>query len=565
MKKINPSHFFTGKWKKTLFLMKLTVITLLCSVGALVASPSWSQSGKLDVSYREASLVSVLEDLQARTGYYFVWFDGVVPGDVTVTASLSGVSLEEVLEEVLTRNGLTYRINNSVIGIGKADEPLRQQPPAYIQISGTVTDRQNVPVAGAAVVLKSTTIGTATDLSGRFTISVPGGEGTLVVSYVGMLTQEIVIDGRLEIAVKLEEAQTEIDAVVVTGIFERSKEGFTGSATTVTGDQIRQLGAGNPLKALSMIDPSFTIGTSNLSGSNPNAISDYQMRGSANVGNYDPYDISVLRGDLNTRPNQPLFVLDGIIDVGVTAIMDLDPEQIESITMLKDAAATVIYGSDAANGVVVVETRKPETGKLKITYNGKYGITWPDFGGYNLANAAEKLEIEKRAGYPETSGSDDPTAVLNYYNEIEKEVLRGVDTDWMAIPVRVVGTHRHGINFEGGDQTLRYKIHLDANFAPGVMKETGLNGQSGRIDLHYRTGNFMIVNQTILNYSKGQRESNYGSFSEYARMNPYYTPYDGDGNLKYILDPQSLRLGDYGIPTYNPVHNTLYNMLNEFR
>jgi hypothetical protein len=154
--------------------------------------------------------------------------------------------------------------------------------------------------------------------------------------------------------------------------------------------------------------------------------------------------------------------------------------------------------------------------------------------------------------------------VWNYYNEIQKEVLRGVNTDWLAIPVRTVVTHRHGLDFEGGDHSLRYKIHLGANFAPGVMKNTGLDAQSGRVDLHYRLGKVQIVNQTLLDYSHGRRESDYGNFAEYALMNPYFTPYDENGKLKRILDPQTLYIGDYSQATYNPVYNTLYEMRNEY-
>ncbi len=428
--------------------------------------------------------------------------------------------------------------------------------------TGTVSDFAGIPIMGVSVEVKGTRNGTTTDGNGHFQLRVAEG-ATLVFSYVGMTTTEVVFTGQPRIDIKLEEMALTTREVVVTGIFERNKEGFTGSATTISGDQIRQLSSGNVLRALSMVDPSFQITTSNLAGSNPSAVPTYQMRGSSNMGDYAMDDVVVLRGDVKTRPNQPLFVLDGIIGVDATEVMDLDPEQIESITMLKDAAATVIYGSEAANGVVVVETRKPEPGQLRVTYNGKYGITWPDLSDYNLASAADKLEIEKRAGYPYEI-SQDPTAILNYYNEIEKEVLRGVNTDWLAIPVRTVGTHRHGITFEGGDPSLTYKINLGANFAPGVMKDTGLNGQSGRVDLNYRWGKIQIVNQTLLDYSKGQRESNYGSFAQYAQMNPYYTPYDANGGIKRILDPQNLYIGEYDDPTYNPVYNTMFDQLNEY-
>lgn len=164
------------------------------------------------------------------------------------------------------------------------------------------------------------------------------------------------------------------------------------------------------------------MNSSNLAGSNPNAIPDFQMRGQASIGNYESSDVVVLRGDVNTRPNQPLFVLDGVIGVDATTIMDLDPEQVESITLLKDAAATVIYGSEAANGVVVVETKAPVSGKLRFTYNGNYELEWPDLSVYDLMNAEEKLRIEELAGYYDNKND---VNLRNYYNRIKQEVLSG--------------------------------------------------------------------------------------------------------------------------------------------
>lgn len=126
--------------------------------------------------------------------------------------------------------------------------------------------------------------------------------------------------------VVLKEAVESMEEVVVTGIFTRKKEGFTGSTTHVSGDDIKRMTSGNVLKALEMLDPSFRMNSSNLAGSNPNAVPDFQMRGQASMGNYQSDDVVVLRGDVNTRPNQPLFVLDGVIGVDATTIMDLDPE-----------------------------------------------------------------------------------------------------------------------------------------------------------------------------------------------------------------------------------------------
>lgn len=540
-------------------------VPMICTVMQVSASVSgFSQTVTLHMGRTE--LREVFRQLREQTGHIFTFSDSRVDGQTTLgDVNLDGATLEQALDAVLDGTAYTWTADDRrVMIIPNNQAPQQPAQRQLMNVSGTVRSSGGVLLPSVSVQIKGTGTNTTTDAAGAYDMRVARG-ATLVFSHVGLATREIVVGAQTRIDVTMQEAVTQTDHAVVTGIFERRKEGFTGSATTVTREDILRLSPSNALKALSMIDPSFTMGNSNISGSNPGAVPDFQLRGSQNMGSYQQYDAEYLRGDAVTRPNQPLFVLDGIIGVGSTAIMDLDPEQIESITLLKDAAATVIYGSDAANGVVVVETRKPIAGKLRVSYNGNYGITWPDLGAYDLTNAAEKLEIEKLAGYPNTAaGTDDPTAVLNYYNEIEKEVLRGVNTDWLSIPVRAAFTHRHGFNLEGGDQALRYKVYLGANFAPGVMRNTGLNSQSGRVDLHYRNGKWQIINQTLLDHSVTDRSSNYGSFSQYALMNPYYTPYDGNGQIKRVLDPQAFQLGNYGMPTLNPLYNTLYDMRDQY-
>lgn len=137
--------------------------------------------------------------------------------------------------------------------------------------------------------------------------------------------------------------------------------------------------------------------------------------------------------------------------------MDLDPSQIESVTLLKDAAAMAIYGSQASNGVVVVETKAPAAGKLRVTYNGNYKIEYPDLTDYDLLNAAEKLELERRAGYYDPTGSISNIQNRDaIYRRKYLEMLRGVNTDWISQPVETVFAHRHGLTLEGGTQELRY-------------------------------------------------------------------------------------------------------------
>ena len=484
---------------------------------------------------------------------------------------MTDADVETIMEACLKDTGLTFEVVDEVVIVKPAVQVMNSVPQKKMVLSGTVKDNRGDVMPGVTVRIKGTTLGVATDIDGKWNLEIPEmNDVVLVFSFVGMESQEIEPGNRTVIDVVMEVAKENLEEVVVTGIFKRNKEGFTGSATQVSGDEIKKMTAGNVLKALEMLDPGFRMNTSNLAGSNPNAIPDFQMRGQASLGNYEANDVVVLRGDVNTRPNQPLFVLDGVIGVDATTIMDLDPAQVESITLLKDAAATVIYGSEAANGVVVVETKAPVPGKLRFTYNGNYGLEWPDLSVYDLMNAGEKLRVEELAGY---YANKDDVGLQNYYNHLKQEVLRGVDTYWLGEPVQTAFSHRHGLTVEGGDRALRYKIYLGAKWDPGVMKETNLNTKTGKIDLNYRQNKILINNSLTVDYSDGTRESPYGTFQDYAIVNPYYRKTDENGNIKQVLDTgetntdynSSGYVGDYYKAILNPLWNKQFGSKNSSR
>lgn len=533
---------------------KLGVIVCLL----LLPFVAGAQSKTVTLQVKEMGVEEIILELRQTSGYRFLFNHEEVKDLGAKSIDMQNAPIEDVMEAVLEGTGMTFRIENDVIVI----QP--KQPTGTVKevrVQGQVRDEQGQPLPGVTVVLKGTTIGGATDIDGHFSFDVPGNNDiTLVFSFVGMETQEIAYNGESELQIVMAEDSQQMEEVVVTGIFERKKEGFTGSATTVNSEEIQRLTSTNVLKALEMLDPSFKMNVSNLGGANPNVIPDFQMRGSASMGDYTATDVVTMRGDVNSRPNQPLFVLDGVIGVEATTIMDLDPGQVESITLLKDAAATVIYGSQAANGVVVVETKAPEAGKLRFTYTGNYMLEMPDLTDYNLTNAKEKLQVEEIAGYYDAKND---ITQMRYYAHLQEEIQRGVNTYWLSKPLRTAFHHRHGIQFEGGDKALRYKVYLGANWQPGVMKETNLNTKTGKVDLLYRFDKFLISNQLSIDYSKGARSSAYGDFSEYTLINPYYRPYDENHNIQKVLDDNSALIGFYGTPTHNPLWNTQFGYKDE--
>lgn len=540
----------------------LAVLLLMVSISVAAQVPS---KETLSFECKNESLASAFQRLERASGYKILFtYEDVQSYRATV--SMKNRPVTAIMDALLSGHPLAYRVEGKYITVTpqKKKEGKSTSPHA---VSGKVVDSQGVPIPGVSVVSDDQSLKGITNAEGAFTIDVPEGKvvKSFTFSFIGMKSETVSWEGQpLEVTLA-EDAQT-MDEVVVTGIFERKKEGFTGSANRMTGDEIRKLSSGNILNAITMLDPGFRMGDNMLSGSNPSSVPDFTMRGQSSMGDYSTDETVIMRGDIDTRPNQPLFVLDGIIDVGVTKIMDLDPAQIESVTLLKDAAAMAIYGSQASNGVVVVETKAPEAGRLRVTYNGNYKVEYPDLTDYHLLNAAEKLELERRAGYYDEIGTI--VNVENRYDIYRRKLLeveRGVNTYWLSQPLETVFAHRHGINLEGGTNELRYKIYAGLNQAPGVMRGTGVYGKSVSIDIRYRYKGLLISNIAYVDYTTSDRTSPYGTFDQYAKLNPYYRIRDEHGQIQQYLEQavyDDSRVNSAGMTVGNPMYNTLYHSLD---
>ena len=429
-------------------------------------------------------------------------------------------------------------------------------------LRGSVKDKEGFPLPGVAVQVKGTSQGTTTDADGEYYIMVKGVEKpVLVFSFIGMETQEVPFEkGKHRINVTLKESQQVMDEVVVTGIFNRNKESFTGSATTFKAGELKLVGNQNVLQSLKTLDPSFAIIENDTYGSDPNRLPDVEVRGKTSIVG--------LTEENFVNPNQPLFILDGF-ESTLSAVNDLDMDRVASITILKDAAATAIYGSKAANGVIVVETKKPEPGQLRVNYNGNFSITYADLTDYNLMNSAEKLEFEKLSGY--FGELDENNNIVNEgqqikYNSTLAEIKRGVDTYWVNEPLRVAFSQKHSLFLEGGDNNnMLYGVGVSYGNTQGVMKDSGKDLINGNIKLIYRKKRFSLSNNLNLDYSKADRET--VAFSRYARSNPYYRKYNEEGKPEMVLTSIDYKdLDILQIATkkfYNPLYDNEQNSFNQ--
>lgn len=417
-------------------------------------------------------------------------------------------------------------------------------PAETIVLRGRVIDTNGDALPGVTVQMTGTSTGVVTDANGKFSISLPKGQpSTVVFSYIGMKNETYACNGKKDanVVIRMQEDASQINEVVVTGIVTKRKETFTGSSSSFSGEELKSVSVQNPIAALKALDPAFNVMDDNLFGSDPNRMPNIEIRGKSSVLG--------MRDELSEDPNQPLFILDGF-ESSLEAIYNLDINRIASMTLLKDAASTAIYGSKAANGVVVVETIKPKAGKLRISYNGSLDISIPDLNGYNLMDAKEKLAFEKMAG--KYINTDYPANMMveldNLYQQRMADVASGVDTYWLSEPLRTGVNHRHQLYLEGGADGFLFGIGLNYNNVDGVMKKSNREVYGANLDLTYRVGKLQFSNKATA--QKTNTKNPTVSFSDYAAANPYFKKYDENGEInKYLAN--NMYEGTIGNPMYN--------------
>ena len=262
-------------------------------------------------------------------------------------------------------------------------------------VAGIVRDRvTDEPLIGVAIYFEGLSYGSLTNEDGYYSIKRPSSGGTLIFSLIGYETVKVKINNHAKMDVTLVEATESLDDVIVPGFAPIRKDGFSGNTTKIKKDEILKANPTNMISAIQTFDPSFRIQQNIAAGANPNASPEISLRGQTSISGTSLETQDISKQSLSGTSNMPIFILDGF-EVDVEKIYDLDPTRIHSINILKDAAATALYGSRAANGVIVVELRAPEAGKLRLQYNTTLTMEMPDLSSYNLMTASEKLEAER--------------------------------------------------------------------------------------------------------------------------------------------------------------------------
>ena len=534
------------KYVERCFLgMRLTMYLLL--LGTLhVAANTYSQNSGISLNMHHVSLREVVEELQKVTDYTFLYKNDLLETGDRLNVNVKDREIRDVLNEILSPRGLAFEIDDKVVVIRRQNS-VRQQVEG-VRIQGKVVDEKQISLPGVTVLVKGTDLGVTTDEQGNFRLYLPESsrEVVLVFSFVGMKKKEVSWKGETELKVVMTVEAAEMEEVVVTGIFTRKKESFTGSAATYTSQELKTVGNQNVIQSLKTLDPSLLVLDSKEWGSDPNRLPGMEIRGKTSIP-------GGLKEEYGMDPNQPLFILDGF-ETTLESIMNLSLDRIANVTILKDAASTAIYGSKAANGVVVVETVQPEAGKLRVAYRGDFTVSFADLSDYNLMNSAEKLEFEKLAGYYTENFAQYQIEKDQLYNHRLAEIARGVDTYWLNEPLRTTLSHRHNVYIEGGDEAMRYGLGVNYGRTRGVMEGSDKDIVAANLDLTYRVNHLRFSNKASFEHIDADREP--VGFSSFAKANPYYRKVDKNNNITMVLDTVS------GKPVFNPLYATTLQHVN---
>ncbi|MEC3906751.1 SusC/RagA family TonB-linked outer membrane protein [Tamlana sp. 2201CG12-4] len=516
-------------------IMKLFSIIMLCTT-LQVAAIGFGQNAKLSLQAKDKALVEVFDEIKTKTGFTFVYSTEELNEKELVSINVKEAKLSEILNTLLNGKNLGYKIVDNVIVISKKKESENKQErriQGQVLIHGT-----NEPLPGATIVVKNGIKGTTTDISGNFSITVDSPNATLLVSYIGFESFEFTVYNQTNFTIYLKESASELDTIVITGMQTREKSKMIGSVSSVSSEAMEFIGATTVDEALKGQMPGLYVRSDS---GNPGEVGQIQIRG-----------INTLSGSTS-----PLYILDGMplqtgeISGSVNQLLthglgNIPPEDIENITILKDATAASIYGARAANGVVVITTKQGQSGKDYISYSGKFGVTMRPENRWDFMNSQQKIEYERGVFddfIPQQGGR--VVGLLNNVRvgnitaaEAEAQIaqLANINTNWVDELYRDAFTQSHILTMSGGTNKLQY--HVSANYinAEGTLIEN----QNHRGGLNVKLNKFVSDDLLIkVNLYSTLKKNTRGLSSEdpfrYAVFaNPYERPYDDQGN--YSID-----------------------------
>ncbi|WP_346857415.1 TonB-dependent receptor [uncultured Draconibacterium sp.] len=438
--------------------MKLTILFLMLGLMHVTASV-YSQTTKLTLDLNNKRVVEVLDEIEKQSEFRFAYSSELIDMDRRVSVNLNDKKIEETLDAIFEGTGVTYIMHDRHIMLypKEMEGGIKLDAEQQKSISGKISDTSGEPLPGVTVVIKGTTSGTITDIDGNYTITNVPDAAVLVFSFVGMKVQEITVDQQTVINVVMLNETIGLEEVVAIGYGTQTKRSMTGSIQNLNAEELTDMPV--PQVAQKLQGKLAGVQITQTTGT-PGSGMSVRIRGQASI----------------SAGNSPLYVVDGTPIVG--DLNSLNPNEIESISVLKDASSTSLYGSRGANGVVLITTKRGKEGKTSVTYSGYYGVqALPEKGRPDMMNASEFALFQKELAI-ENGRDVDPM-----YQNPEQY---GEGTDWYGILFRAAPIQNHNLSISGGNEKFRTAAIVDYYDMDGVMRNSNYKRFSARINTDFQ-------------------------------------------------------------------------------
>jgi len=483
-------------------IMKTSILLLFISLFQLNATAVSAQDAVIKLKTGQMSVEQLLKEIEKQTDYLVIYRNKDIKTNREVLIQEQSGKVKSYLAEAFENTNITYQFDKKYILLTKDEKKAIAKPGIQqdeFKISGTIVDAKGETIIGANVIVKGTSNGTITDLDGKFLLNVPK-DAILTVSYIGYSDQEIAVKGRTSLNIILKEDLQALDEVVVIGYGVVKKSDLTGSVSRVEAKELKNIPVSSIDKALQGRAAGVQI--SSVSGA-PGSATSIRIRG----------------GNSISANNEPLYVIDGFIGGG--DLNSINPTDIESIEILKDAASTAIYGSRGANGVIMITTKKGKEGTNKINVNFYQGFQ-------SLPRKLPFMEGPERAQY-----ANDYADYLNTTRPFE-DITKVTNTDWQDSVTQTASVTNADISISGGNKDLRHYISANYYNQEGVYKASGFTRYQTRINLDKKLFDFLKVGVQT-NISNLHTDSPKFSYLNYIKEASTSSPiYDENGNYSYI-------------------------------
>lgn len=516
------------EFKHIFRVMKLTSLFGVLCVSSAFALNVNSQSLRVNIHANQKQAKEVIKQIEEQTDYLFVYNHDKVNLNNTVTIQANNETVAEVLNQMFAGTDIIYAMQGNNILLMQKDAVVQQSGKV---VTGTIVDPSGMPVIGANVMVKGTTNGTITDMDGKFSLEVEEG-ATLQISYIGYANQEIKVGNQKTLSIALKEDAEALDELVVVGYGTMKKSDLTGAVANVDQENIKNISTATIDQKL--VGQIAGVQIQQVSGA-PGSGTSIKIRGAGSIG----------------AGNDPLYVVDGMpyssgFDQNMNPLNFISPNDIESITVLKDASSTAIYGSRGANGVIMITTKRGEFDKTDVAVSSRFGFQQvPQKGRPDMMNQYEFAEFQReRIGIAVRKLENRDATSADYPSEYLPENLQGEGTDWYDLILQTALTQEHNISVNKGSKESRLNFSLGYYNQEGVLKYTGLERFSGKLTMESNIEKIKIGASLQPTFIK-QNRTNVASYRDdviavATWANPVMKPYDANGNLiPYIYSPQS--------------------------